>query len=379
MSQDAPARQSTCSASPSRPGVTLFGSWRRLVAGLAVAALVCGVSLLPAGAQQAPATEALLSFADRPDERPDFRRMLRQQAETDRTWQIASKGVMQFEKISYRSASDSLEIPAFVFQPLQIRGARQHPALVWVHENIRGHLYEHYIPYVQEATSRGFVVIAPEYRGSIGYGKAFFDAIDYGGEEVTDVVTAATVAAARYPSVDPARIGVIGWSHGGLIALLSVLRNPATFRSAAAMVPVTNLFHRLARKGDRLRRTIDPQNRFQGTPSERPDVYRDRSPLFHVDKLQIPLLLHVADNDEDVTLDEAIQLVDALKSRKPHLSDIKIYRSPLGGHTFDRRVVPRTWHPENTPDQRDSWNRVWGFFGKTLQPVLEPVVAAQPR
>jgi dipeptidyl aminopeptidase/acylaminoacyl peptidase len=360
--------------------VTLVGTWRwRLLAGLPLAALVCSVALLAATAQQPRPTEAPLPFSDRPDERPDFRRMLRQQAETDRIWQSASKGVMQFEKITYPSASDSLQIPAFVFQPLQLRGPRQHPALVWVHENIRGHLYEHYIPYVQEATSRGFVVIAPEYRGSIGYGKAFFDAIDYGGAEVTDVITAATVAASRYASVDPARIGVIGWSHGGLIALLAVFRSPATFRSAAAMVPVTNLFHRLARKGDRLRRTIDPHDRFQGTPSERPDVYRDRSPLFHVDKLQIPLLLHVADNDEDVTLDEAIQLVDALKSRKPQLADIKIYRSPPGGHTFDRRVIPRTWQPENTPEQRDSWGRVWGFLGRTLQPSLEPVVPAQPR
>ena len=56
-----------------------------------------------------------------------------------------------------------------------------HPALVWVHEDIRGHLYEHYIPYIREATARGYVVIAPEYRGSIGYGQAFYDAIDYGG------------------------------------------------------------------------------------------------------------------------------------------------------------------------------------------------------
>src|SRR5213075_1397242 len=102
-----------------------------------------------------------------------------------------------------------LEIPAWVFQPLKTKGARQHPALVWVHENIRGHLYEHYIPYIREATARGFIVIAPEYRGSIGYGRVFYDAIDYGGAEVDDVETAASVLLARYPVVDPARIGII--------------------------------------------------------------------------------------------------------------------------------------------------------------------------
>ena len=69
-------------------------------------------------------------------------------------------------------------------------GRRAHPALVWVHENIRGHLYEHYIPYIREATAKGYVVIAPEYRGSIGYGEKLYDAIDYGGAEVDDVVSA---------------------------------------------------------------------------------------------------------------------------------------------------------------------------------------------
>jgi dipeptidyl aminopeptidase/acylaminoacyl peptidase len=300
--------------------------------------------------------------------RPDFARMLRQQAETDRTWRAASDGFMRVDKITYRSSKADLDIPAFVFQPLRIRGPRQHPAIVWVHENIRGHLYEHYIPYIREATAQGFVVIAPEYRGSIGYGKAFYDAIDYGGAEVDDVVTAAAAVAARYPEVDPARIGIIGWSHGGLITLLAIFRYPTTFRAAAALVPVTNLFHRLARKGiDRQRRAIDPQNRFGGSPSERPQVYRDRSPLFHVDRLQIPLLVHVADNDEDVDIDEAMQLVDALHARKPTLADVKVYRAPSGGHTFDRRVAPLRWQPDNTPEQRDSWARVWSFLDNHLQ------------
>ena len=93
---------------------------------------------------------------------------------------------MRMEKISYRSRAGDIDIPAFVFQPLKLRGAKGHPAIVWVHENIRGHLYEHYIPYIREATAKGYIVIAPEYRGSIGYGKAFYDAIDYGGHEVDD-------------------------------------------------------------------------------------------------------------------------------------------------------------------------------------------------
>ena len=236
---------------------------------------------------------------------------------------------MRMEKIVYRSRVGDLDIPAFVFQPLHGRrarnasrdrlGAREHP---------RPSLRAFHSLRPRGGRARAIVVIAPEYRGSIGYGKAFYDAIDYGGAEVDDVVTAVSVLRTRYPGVDPARIGIIGWSHGGLIALLAVFRNPTSFKAAAAIVPVANLFQRFAWKGEeRLRADIDPQNRLGGLPAERRAIYRDRSPLFHVDKLQIPLLVHIAENDEDVNIEEALPLVDALRARKPSLADTKVYRA----------------------------------------------------
>jgi dipeptidyl aminopeptidase/acylaminoacyl peptidase len=339
---------------------------RLAIASLTVVGLLAWRSASPSGGQAiATAPDAVVAAPGVP--RPDFPRQLRDQAETDRRWEQASEGFMRMQKITFRSMKDDLDIPAFIFQPLKDGPPRQLPALVWVHENIRGHLYEHYIPYIREATAHGFVVIAPEYRGSIGYGKPFYDAIDYGGAEVDDVVMSASVVASRITSVDPTRIGIIGWSHGGLISLLAVTRYPTTFKAAVAMVPVTNLFHRLARKGvERQRREIDPQNRFGGSPSEKPEVYRARSPLFQIDRLQIPLLVHVADNDQDVDIDEAMQLVDALRARKPNLASVKVYRNPLGGHMFDRRVAPSIWQPENTPEQRDSWARIWSFLDNRL-------------
>jgi dipeptidyl aminopeptidase/acylaminoacyl peptidase len=309
-------------------------------------------------------------FQQRP---PDFDRMLQQQAETDKTWKTASEGHMRMEKITYRSKAGDLDIPAFVFEPLTIRGPKSHPALVWVHENIRGHLYEHYVPYIREATSKGYIVIAPEYRGSIGYGKDFYDAIDYGGREVDDVVTAVDVLTSKYPAVDPARIGIIGWSHGGMITLLSILRNQTMFKAAVAMVPVTNLFQRLAWKGvERQHQAIDPANRYSGLPAEQHQVYKDRSPLYNVDKLQIPLYVGVTRNDEDVNIEEDMQLVDALRARKPFLATTMVYDDPPGGHTFDRRVDPKTFEPENTREQRDSWNRVWTFLDWNLDPFHGP-------
>jgi dipeptidyl aminopeptidase/acylaminoacyl peptidase len=350
-----------------------------------LAALAAGSGAYPLFSQTpvAPLQTERSSGTAQPRE-PDFDKQLQQQTETDRTWRLASEGYMRMEKITYRSRVGDLDIPAFVFQPLKLRGAGGHAALVWVHENIRGHLYEHYVPYIREATSKGYVVIAPEYRGSIGYGKAFYDAIDYGGTEVDDVVTAVDVLKDRYPHVDATRVGIIGWSHGGMITLLATLRNPVLFKSAVAIVPVTNLFQRLAWKGvERQKQAIDPQNRYGGLPHERRDVYKERSPLYNIDKLRIPLYVAVAKNDEDVNIEEDMQLVDALRSRKTGLAETTVYEDPPGGHTFDRRVDQKTWQPENTREQRDSWNRVWTFLDWHLDPYHEasptPVSTVQPR
>jgi len=92
-----------------------------------------------------------------------------------------------------------------------------------------------------------------------------------------------------------------------------------------------------------------------------------------VDKLQIPLLVHVATNDTDVDFVEDQQIVDALRARKPDLAETKIYVDPVpgpvsGGHTFNRRVNTKTLERDESPDQRDSWNRVWTFFEWNLRP-----------
>jgi dipeptidyl aminopeptidase/acylaminoacyl peptidase len=157
-----------------------------------------------------------------------------------------------------------------------------------------------------------------------------------------------------------------------MITLLSITREPGTFKAAAALVPVTNLFQRLAWNGvERQHQLIDPQNRYGGLPNEKPNIYKERSPIYQIDKLQIPLLVHVTKNDGDVHIEEDMQLVDALRARKPFLSETKVYDDPLGGHLFDRqfdRADTKTFAPLWTREQRDSWNRVWTFLDWNLEP-----------
>jgi dipeptidyl aminopeptidase/acylaminoacyl peptidase len=302
----------------------------------------------------------------------DFEADVRQRTEAEARYAEASRGVMDFTKVSYRSSVGDIDVPAYLFQPLKKRGPGGHAAMVWVHGGVHGNWGVNMFPFVKEAVERGYVVICPEYRGSTGYGEKHHNAIDYGGYEVDD-----TMSAVEYlktlPHVDSERLGVMGWSHGGYITLLSVFRDRTPFKAAAAMVPVTNLVFRLSYKGPGYQHAFATQERIQGLPFEKPDLYIERSPLYHVDKLRIPLLVHVATNDTDVNYVEDQQIVDALRSRKPDLAETRVYVDPTPGpasvgHTFNRRTNLKTLERDDSPEQRDSWNRVWTFFEWHLRP-----------
>jgi dipeptidyl aminopeptidase/acylaminoacyl peptidase len=318
------------------------------------------------------ARAALLYVSDRPEDhpQPDFERQRAGKARIDSVYTARARGVMQFRKVTYKSAVDGMDIPAYVFAPLQTAGARAHAAMVWVHGGVHSSWDEQYVPFVIEAVRRGYVIVAPDYRGSTGYGPALFNAIDYGGKEVDDVLSAYDYLK-TLAYVDTARVGVMGWSHGGFIAAHLLFRGRTPFKSAAAMVPVTNLIFRLSYKGPSYQRNFATQAGIRGLPFERREEYVRRSPYYHVDSLRTPLLVHVATNDTDVNFEEARPLVDALIARKPDLAETKIYVNPTPGpnsvgHTFNRRVNPQTHERDDSPEQVDSWNRTWAFFERTI-------------
>ena len=157
--------------------------------------------------------------------------------------------------MSYRSSVGDLDIPAYLFQPLNKRGAKGHAALIWVHGGVHGNWGITMWPFVREAVERGYVVICPEYRGSTGYGEKHYKEIDYGGYEIDDVMSANDYLK-TLPHVDPERVGIMGWSHGGYITLFSVFRDKTPFKAAAAIVPVTNLIHRLSFSGPSYQREL---------------------------------------------------------------------------------------------------------------------------
>jgi dipeptidyl aminopeptidase/acylaminoacyl peptidase len=325
-----------------------------------------------------------LYVSNRPEDHApghDFRRDMDAKAAADQRYADASRGAMDFQKVAYRSSVGDLDVPAYLFQPLVKRGANGHAAMVWVHGGVHGNWGINMFPFVKDAVDRGYVVICPEYRGSTGYGEKHHNAIDYGGFEIDDVMSAVGFLK-TLPHVDQARLGIMGWSHGGYITLFSVFREGTPFKAAAAMVPVTNLVFRLSYKGPGYQRNFSTQSRIQGLPFEKRDLYIERSPLYHVDKLKTPLLVHVATNDTDVNFVENQQIVDALRSRKPDLAETRVYVDPTpgpssGGHTFNRRTNMQTLERDDSPEQRDSWNRTWTFFEWHLRPYEDR--SRQPR
>jgi dipeptidyl aminopeptidase/acylaminoacyl peptidase len=302
----------------------------------------------------------------------NYAQQINEKRQTDSILTARSAGVMEFRKVTYRSRVDGMEIPAYVFAPLAKRGPKGHAAMVWVHGGVHGDFDQLYFPFVREAVQRGYVIIAPDYRGSTGHGAALYEAIDYGGKEVDDAISAVDYLR-TLPYVDLDRLGMMGWSHGGFITAHTLFRGEQPFRAGAAIVPVTNLFFRLSYKGPNYQRSFSTQKEVLGLPFEQREEYIERSPVFHAHKLKVPILVHVATNDEDVNFVEAQQMVHTLRSLKPELAETKIYENPQPwgssvGHAFSRRVDPRTLERVDSPDQIDSWSRTWTFFDWNLRP-----------
>ena len=291
---------------------------------------------------------------------------------TDSTYAARSAGVMEFRKVVYRSRVDGRQVPAYLFAPLAKRGQKGHAAMVWVHGGVHGDWGTNMFPFVREAVQRGYVVVTPDYRGSTGHGRDHYRAIDYGGKEVDDAMSAVDLLQ-TLGYVDMDRLGMMGWSHGGFITAHSLFRDANPFKAGAAIVPVTNLFFRLSYKGPSYQDEFSTQEAVRGLPFERREEYIRRSPVFQVDRLKVPLLVHVATNDEDVNFVEAQQMVHTLRSMKPDLAETKIYVDPTPwgrsvGHAFSRRVDPVTLERVDSPAQVDSWNRTWTFFEWNLRP-----------
>jgi dipeptidyl aminopeptidase/acylaminoacyl peptidase len=256
--------------------------------------------------------------------------------------------------------ADGKLVPGWLFVPKILDRSKKHPAIIWIHgdgvnQNYDGwHVQRNYAVYYsfhQYLLQQGYVVFAPDYRGSIGYGRDWRNGVfmDVGGKDAKDAwMSANYLKTLSY--VDSDRIGVWGLSYGGFFTLIAMTDQPTLFRAGVDVAGVVDyvMYYSDPYHGGWTASRI-------GTPEQNPQVYANASPISHIDRLQRPLLVLHGTSDVNVPYLESVWLIDeALKKGKGDLLSYMMY--PGEFHYFTRAHV-----------LEDAWHRVDDFFAFHLQ------------
>lgn len=232
-------------------------------------------------------------------------------------------------------AKNPIKFYSYVFISRNIDFGKKYPLIVFPHGGVHSNFSTYYTHIVRELIAQGYVVIAPEYRGSTGYGRSMYEKIDYGGLEVEDVNASRNYMLDNYEFLDKKRVGIMGWSHGGLIALMNIFDHPENYKVAFAGVPVSDLISRMGYMTDSYRKLYSAPYHIGKTAHENVEEYRRRSPAWNAEKLQTPLLIHTNSSDDDVNVLEVEHLIKSLKAAGKKF-EYKIFQKAPGGHSFDR-------------------------------------------
>jgi dipeptidyl aminopeptidase/acylaminoacyl peptidase len=259
-----------------------------------------------------------------------------------------------------QGAGNPLRIPAYVFIPQRLDRTRTQPLIVLPHDGVHSNFNMAYAPVLEELIDQGYTIVAPDYRGSTGYGRGFYEAIDYGGLEIEDTYAARNFMLETYDFLDPERVGIVGWSHGGLHVLMNIFEHPDAYAVGYAGVPVSDLIARMGYKTQSYRDLFSADYHIGKDAFQDVEEYRRRSPSWNVHKYRgTPLLIHTTTNDEDVNVLEVERLIQAFQAAGKTGFEYKIYQSAPGGHSFNRL---------DTKLARESRAEIWRFIGQRLRP-----------
>lgn len=233
--------------------------------------------------------------------------------------------------VHYKSF-DGAVISAFLWMPFNLERNGKNPAIVLPHGGPTGQTLDTFNRNVIALVSRGYTVIAPNVRGSTGYGLAFqkMNYQDLGGGDLQDEVYAAKfLAATGY--IDAKKIGMTGGSYGGFMTLMAIGRTPDTWAAAVAQYGIIDWMTMMQHTDPRLQEYI---RSLLGDPVKDAAVYQTTSPIKYLAAVKTPLLVLQGDNDIRVPKEEAEQVVAALK-KDGKTVDAHFY--PAEGHGFAKR------------------------------------------
>jgi dipeptidyl aminopeptidase/acylaminoacyl peptidase len=265
---------------------------------------------------------------------------------------FSDTGLAQPEVVHYKS-TDGLNISAILYKPLNYMAGKRYPTVLWIHGGPEGQDTLGWDPWPLYLAQNGYIVLTPNYRGSVGYGEKFrnLNVEDSGGGEVNDVASGVEYLVSQ-GLADPARIGIGGGSHGGTMVAYEVTKRPDLFHAAIELYGVVN-------RASYIERTNRPSAirwiaKMGGTPDQKPEVYRKADILPDVPKITAPLLIMQGQNDPQVPPYESQQLIEALKKAgKPYF----YFTYPDELHGFSQRA-----------HRLDAWRKEMAFLNLYLKP-----------
>src|SRR2546422_796244 len=223
-------------------------------------------------------------------------------------------------------------ITSFLYVPANIKADHSHPAIVSSHGGPQWEPFNSWFPSLQYYTSHGYLVIAPNFRGSTGFGREFTESLrkDAGGGDLKDLVAAVDyLKTTGY--VDPNRIAITGGSWGGYLTLMALTKYPDIWAAGVSIVPLANWFTAHENEDPVLQKNDEW---LMGDPVADRDLWQDRSPLFFANRIRAPLLLLAGQNDIRCPVKETEQMAEAARKNGVTV-EVKIYENE--GHGFVRR------------------------------------------
>ncbi|HYV85162.1 MAG TPA: S9 family peptidase [Patescibacteria group bacterium] len=252
------------------------------------------------------------------------------------------------DEISYKSA-DGTEIHGFVAKPPDFKAGKRYPTVLLIHGGPVGQFQNEFDFEWQLLAAKGFVVTAANPRGSSGRGEEFSRAIyaDWGNKDGPDVRGAVDALIAQ-GIADPGRLGVGGWSYGGILTNYVIVQDQR-FKAAVSGASISNV---LAGYGtDQYVREYENE---LGVPWQAPDAYlKLSSPFLHADRITTPTMFMCGESDFNVPLINSEQMYQALRS--------------LGRDT--RLIIyPGEFHGLRAPSNlKDRLKRILDWYGSHLQ------------
>ena len=248
--------------------------------------------------------------------------------------------------VHYPSRDGKWTISAFLYVPYNMARNGQNAAIVYIHGGPAGQSTNSFNRFIQFAVNQGYMVLAPNYRGSTGYGKEFEQAnlFDMGGGDLQDVLAGVDFIK-QTGHLDPKKIAVMGASYGGYLSMMAVTKASDVWAAGVPIVPFVNWFTEIQNEDPELR---ESDLATMGDPAKNKALYEDRSPINFVDQVKAPLMLLAGGHDPRCPKSETQQVVDAIKKRGGTV-DFKVYENE--GHGFAR-----------VENQIDAYKRVADFL-----------------